>query len=151
MAIERFTGTIEAFGSRMGVALPFDPNSVWRRRTRHHVAGSVNQLPFRGELVLEGAGYCLVLGPAWCRDHGTAVGDAVQVELAPGGHLSDNVAPDIAEALAADPRARDFFDSLPSYYRNNFMRWIDGAKRPATRAERIRQTVDLCAAGRRER
>ena len=49
------------------------------------------------------------------------------------------------------PAAARFFDSLPSFYRNNHARWIESAKRPDTRAKRIAEVVDLCARGKRER
>ena len=54
-------------------------------------------------------------------------------------------------AFAAEPAAARFFDSLPSFYRNNYARWIEGAKRPETRAKRISELVDLTRRGIRER
>ena len=61
------------------------------------------------------------------------------------------LAADITEALAAAPAAQAFFDALPTFYRKNFMRWIDSAKRPATRAAHIAEMVELLKAGKRER
>ena len=58
---------------------------------------------------------------------------------------------DVAAAFAGDPAAARFFDSMPSFYRNNHERWIEGAKRPETRAKRIAEVVDLCRQGKRER
>ena len=58
---------------------------------------------------------------------------------------------DVAAAFAADPPAARFFDSLPSFYRNNHARWIESAKRPETRAKRIAEVVDLSRLGKRER
>ena len=49
------------------------------------------------------------------------------------------------------PAAGRFFESLPTIYRKNFMRWIDGAKRPETRAKRIAETVATLKSGKRER
>ena len=42
-------------------------------------------------------------------------------------------------------------DSLPSFYRNNYSRWLEGAKRPETRAKRVAELVDLTSRGIRER
>jgi uncharacterized protein YdeI (YjbR/CyaY-like superfamily) len=43
--------------------------------------------------------------------------------------------------LVADYAAR------PAYQRNDYLAWIAGAKRPATRAKRIRQMLDELEAG----
>jgi uncharacterized protein YdeI (YjbR/CyaY-like superfamily) len=61
------------------------------------------------------------------------------------------MAPDIADAIAADPMARATFEALPTFYRRNFLRSIDHAKRPDTRAKRIAETVAILHEGRRER
>ena len=81
----------------------------------------------------EGTQIVLPLGPAWRRDNPVAVGAEVEVVLGLEGHLSDNVAPDIATALAAEPEARKFFELVAPFYRNNFIRWIESARRPQTR------------------
>jgi uncharacterized protein YdeI (YjbR/CyaY-like superfamily) len=61
------------------------------------------------------------------------------------------MAADLAAAFDAEPAARRFFESLPTFYRKNFMRWIDQAKRPDTRARRIAETIATLNAGKRER
>lgn len=79
------------------------------------------------------------------RVHGTVV-------LAPEGPQRDDLAPDIAAALAAEPQAGAFFDSLAQFYRRAYLRWIDGTKRrPAARAERIVEMIELLKAGIKER
>ena len=50
-----------------------------------------------------------------------------------------------------EPAARRLFESLPTFYRKNFLRWIESAKRPETRARRIAETVATLKAGKRER
>ena len=58
---------------------------------------------------------------------------------------------DVAAALSAAPDACRFFESLPTFYRKNYMRWIHDAKRPETRAKRVAEMVELLSAGKRER
>ena len=82
---------------------------------------------------------------------GLAAGDTVRVELSPEGPQLDRMPPDVAAALAAEPRARAFFEGLATFYRKNFMRWIESAKRPETRANRIAEMVRLLKAGKREK
>lgn len=146
-----FEALIEREDEFTFVALPFAPRERWGARPRYQVAGSINGVPVRGTLgALEDA-YFLRLGQAWLRDSGLAPGAAVTVSLAPEGPAADNVADDIAAALAADERAATFFAGLSTYYRKNFIRWIESAKRAETRQRRIAEMIALLAAGQRER
>jgi uncharacterized protein YdeI (YjbR/CyaY-like superfamily) len=65
------------------------------------------------------------------------------------GPQSTTLGDDVARAFAAEPGAARFFDSMPTFYRNNAARAITGAKRPETRARRIADVVQR--AKRRER
>lgn len=138
-------------GGGMAIELPFDPAAAWGQRERYDVTGSINGRKVRGKLTLRPSGHVLELGPAWCRDASVAVGGEVAVVLAPEGPQIGAMAEDIAGALAAEPAAARFFESLPTFYRKNFMRWIDGAKRPETRAKRIAETIAILMSGMRER
>lgn len=53
----------------------------------------------------------------------------------------------IATALKANPRAWTFFRELAPTYRRNFVVWIHTAKRPETRARRLRESIRLLASG----
>jgi uncharacterized protein YdeI (YjbR/CyaY-like superfamily) len=94
----------------------------------------------------------LALGPAWRRDRGLAAGDAVVVEIEPEGPQREDLAEDVAAALAGNPRAGEFFDSIAQFYRRAYLRYIDATKRrPDVRAERISEVVELLAAGVKQR
>ncbi len=54
-------------------------------------------------------------------------------------------------ALATNTVAKAFFDGLPTFYRKNYIRWIESAKRPETRAKRIVEMMALLAEGKREK
>ena len=54
-------------------------------------------------------------------------------------------------ALIADPEARRTFESLATFYRKGFVRGIEDAKRPETRARRISEMLEALLAGRIER
>ena len=93
-----------------------------------------------------------MLGPAWRRDCGLDVGDAVDVVLEPEGPQRDDLAADVAAALADDRQAGEFFDSLAQFYRRAYVRYIDATKRrPDERAARIAEVVGLLAAGIKQR
>lgn len=98
------------------IAIPFNPNEVWGVKQRHHITGSINGCAVRGSLGSDGSQYVLPLGAAWRRDSGVEVGVEVEVELTPEGPRADTLAPDIVAALATEPEARAFFESLATFY-----------------------------------
>ena len=135
----------------ISVPIPFEPGQVWGDRDAYHVHGTVGGHTFRGSLSVVDGAWALQLGPAWCRSPGFGPGDEVPVVMGPEGPQSTTIGADVEAAFAEAPAAARFFDSLPSFYRNNHARWIESAKRPDTRAKRIADVVDLCARGERER
>ena len=50
---------------------------------------------------------------------------------------------DLATALAGNPAARDFFESLDSANRYAFLHRLQTAKKPETRARRLAQYVEM--------
>ena len=148
---QHFTANLVQSGPKTVIPLPFDPHAVWGARERYHITGTINGRAVRGPLQAEGTRYVLPLGAAWRRDNGLQAGAAVEVVLSLEGPQAERLAPDISSALAAAPKALAYFDTLPTYYRKNFMRWIDSTKRPATRVARIAEMVALLKVSQRER
>src|SRR4051794_11005618 len=137
---------------RIVIPVPFDPNTLWGDRSRHHITGTVGGRRVRGALEVWHDGYALVLGPAWRRDCGLEPGAVVAVTLAAEGPQREALAPDVAAALDAEPVAGAFFDSLATFYRKGYLRWVDATnRRPDVRAARIAEMVELLKAGRKER
>jgi uncharacterized protein YdeI (YjbR/CyaY-like superfamily) len=54
---------------------------------------------------------------------------------------------DLAAALAASPAARAAYDALSDSTKKRFLWWVHTARRPATRASRISETVRRLVAG----
>jgi hypothetical protein len=97
-------------------------------------------------------GWAFSYGPARAQELGLVAGAAVAVELTPEGPQRGDLAEDIAAALAANPAAGAFFDTLAQFYRKGYLRYIDATtRRPDLRAARIAEVVDLLAAGVKER
>jgi hypothetical protein len=137
---------------RVYLVLPFDPQKVWGTKERYHIRGTINGNPVRGALGQFDKGYYLALGPAYRRGAGLNPGDAVSVTLMPEGPQREALAADIAAALEAEPEAARFFDALATFYRKNYLRWIDATKRtPGIRAQRIAELVKLMKAGQKQR
>ena len=152
VSAETFEATLEP-RSRGGIAirLPFDPNGAWGAKDRHYVAGTIGGHSFRGALTVADSDAVLELGPSWCRDPRVGPGAHASVTIAPEGPQVEDLAPDLRSALAGTPKARRFFESLATFYRNDYVTWVEGAKRPDTRSRRIADAVAALKAGRRER
>lgn len=151
MTTQRFKATVSKTGSRVAIALPFDPNEVWGIKQRHHITGTVNGQGVRGSLGSDGTHYFLPLGAAWRRDSGVDADMEVEVVLAPEGPQADTLPADVLAALEGEPQAKAFFEALATFYRNGYMRWIEGAKRPETRAARLAEMLSLLKQGKKQR
>jgi Bacteriocin-protection, YdeI or OmpD-Associated/Domain of unknown function (DUF1905) len=149
---QRFATTLIMVRRRVYLPVPFDPDEVWGGKDQHHVRGTVNGLDLRGVVEQLDSGRGVVLGPAWRRDRHLDAGDHVDVMLEPEGPQRDDLADDVAAALAANPPAGAFFDSIAQFYRRAYVRYIDATKRrPDERTARIAEVVELLAAGAKER
>lgn len=149
---ERFhtTVSVDQHGRTL-VPIPFDPDEIWGSKTRHPVCGSVDGHGIRGVIEKRAAGTVIALGPAWCRIP-LPDGATVEVVLGPEGPQRADLAPDIAQALDAAPKAGAFFDALAQFYRTKWLRWIDATKRqPAQRPVRIAEMIRHLEAGDKER
>ena len=147
MSAKRFESTVVRRKAKAYVPIPFDPNDAWGEKDRHYVRGTVGGCVLRGLLRLEDDGYALPLGPAWLRDNVLPTSPTIDVVLEPDGPQTEALAADITQALDASPEAQIFFQSVAPFYRKNFLRWIDQAKRPETRAARIAEMVTMLEAG----
>lgn len=148
---QTFEALVQKEGKFIFVSLPFAPRDVWGSKPRFAVAGTINDIPVRGTLGAEGRAYFLRLGAAWLRDSGVAVGELVTVCLAPEGPQVETIAEDVAAALLENKQAKTFFEGLPTFYRKNYIRWIESAKRKETRNKRIAEMIELLKAGTREK
>jgi len=146
-----FDAIVQKEGNFTFISIPFSPREVWGAKPRYYVAGTINGISVRGTLGASGQNYFLRLGAAWIRGTGIALGANVSVRLSLEGPQEDNIAPDILKTLLDNKKAKIFFDGLPTFYRKNFIRWIEGAKREETRVRRINEMMRLLEEGKREK
>ena len=110
------------------------PGSGWARTNKKRIA------------LLEAEGAMLPAGQAVV-DRARADGSWTLLDS-----VEDLIVPDdLAAALARDQDAQEHWDVFPPSARKQFLWWIAQAKRPATRAARIEQTVRLASRGERVR
>ena len=151
MTTQSFSTVISKSGTRTFIAIPFNPNNVWSLKGRHYITGSVNGYGVRGSLGSDGTQYFLPLGAARRRSCGLEAGAKVDVVLSPEGPQAESLPTDVAGALEAEPQAKAFFESLATFYRNTYIKWIESARRPETRAARISEMVKLLKAGKKQK
>jgi hypothetical protein len=113
------------------------------------VEGTINGHPFRAPLEPNPAGgRYLKVNNAMRRGAGADPGDTV--ELAVLGPEPDPKGPaDLRSAFASAPEAKEVWKELTTMGRQDWVRWIEGAKTPETRARRIKRTVDQLSEGKR--
>jgi hypothetical protein len=134
------------------IPVPFDPDTVWCVKPRHLVNGTVAGRKIRGTVEPRDGAFSLKLGAAWARDNPVKAGDTVDVVIAAEGPQREALDPDIAAALAKEPKAAAFFDGLAQFYRKAYLTWVAGTKaRPDERARRIAEMVKLLKAGAKAR
>jgi len=148
---QKFKAIVNQSGSRIFIPIPFNPNEVWGAKQRHHITGTVNGYRVRGSLGSDGTQYFLLLGAAWRRDCEIEAGSKVDVVLSLEGPQSESLAPDVISALDAEPQAKAFFESLATFYRNTYIKWIESAKKPETRTARVKEMMVLLKAGKKQK
>lgn len=152
MTARTFDATAEP-GDRGGLSItvPFDPRETWGPRRRHYVRGTLNGTEFRGSLGVRSGRFYMPLNKELQHRARIVAGDTVVVTMGADEAEELEVPEDLAAALAAAPGARDFFESLTPFNRNQYVGWIVQAKRAETRAARIREAIELLRVGVRQR
>lgn len=153
MRAQRFRVSVTADPRGHGViAIPFDPDEAWGSKAVHRVNGTVNGCRVRLMIAPGDSGWAFTLNAGRMAGIGIAVGSDVLVELAPEGPQRADLADDVSAALAANPAAGAFFDTLAQFYTRAYLRYINATtRRPDVRAARIAEVVGLLANGVKER
>lgn len=156
MSPQKFRGKIEAIGPRGSwsqMKIPFSVEKEWGSRARVSVKGKINGFEFRTSIFPDGdGGHTIMINKAMQQGAKAAPGDSVQMELQPDTGSRDIPAPaDLKRALVKNAKANAAFTSLAPSHRNEFIMWIEDAKKPETRAVRIAKAVTLITQKRRQR
>jgi uncharacterized protein YdeI (YjbR/CyaY-like superfamily) len=72
-----------------------------------------------------------------------------RIAVAPAKRSWTSLPSYVEQGMKANPRAWKHFESLAPSYRRAYIGWIDSAKREETKARRLREAVELLAAGRK--
>lgn len=143
----RFEGVLQPRGQGVVLELPFDPREAFGR-ARAPVRVTIGGFTFRTTVAVYGGQSMIGLNKANRAGAGVEAGDRVTVELELDTEPRKVEVPaELAEALAADPALREFFDGLSYTHRREYAEWITEAKRDETRRRRVAQAVEMLRDG----
>lgn len=117
---------------------------------RPAVRVTINGYSYRTTAMFMGGRFLVPLSAENRDGAGVSAGDEVDVDIELDTAVREVIVPpDLAAALAAQPSVKAFFDQLSFTHRKEWVRWIEDAKKPETRAARLTKTVDELREGRR--
>jgi len=112
------------------------------------IEGTINGHPFRAPFEASANGHFLRVNSAMLNGARARVGETVQLAVL-GPEPEPKIPADLRTAFSAFPDAKTLWKDLTHLARLDWIRWIDGAKTPETRARRITRTVEQLAEGKR--
>jgi Bacteriocin-protection, YdeI or OmpD-Associated/Domain of unknown function (DUF1905) len=146
---QRFRARLEdAGGGGAAFDVPARAAAAMSERKRPPVTVTIGDYTFRTTVAVYGGQPMIGVNKGHRAAAGVDVGDAFDVVVA----LDEQprvveVPADLAEALAHDDAARGAFDEMSYTHRREYVDWIAEAKRPATRARRVAETVERVRSG----
>lgn len=150
---KKFKAVIEeGRGGGAFVTVPFDVEQVFGDK-RPKIKATIDGEPYRGLLVRMG-GPCHILGVLkGIREKiGKGIGDTVSVVVEPDVEPREITVPDdLARGLQENAAARAFFETLSFTHRKEYVVWIESAKKPETRNQRLTATLELLQQKRKAR
>ncbi len=113
------------------------------------IEGTINGHPFRAPLELNSSGSgSLRVNKAMLAGSGAGVDDTVNLAVL-GPEPKLKMPADLRAAFAASQAAQSLWKDLADLAQRDWVRWIEGAKTPETRARRITRTIEQLAEGKR--
>lgn len=149
----KFRATVELGGkTATGIEVPEDVVAALGSGSRPAVTVTVGGHSYRTTVARMGGRFLVPLSAENRTAADVAAGDQVDVDIQPDtAPRQVEVPADLTDALAKDHAARATFDGLSFTHRKEWVRWVEEAKKPATRATRLAKTVESLHAGKRVR
>ncbi|MGH1564245.1 YdeI/OmpD-associated family protein [Mumia sp. DW29H23] len=146
----RLTAELEATGgTTTGFRIPESFVDELGGGRRPKVAVTVKGATFRTSIAKMGEDFWLGLSAARREEAQVAAGEVLDLEIVLDTAPREIEVPDdLAEALAADPEARRFWDTLSFSKQRWHVEQATGAKKPETRAARVEKSVRMLHEGR---
>jgi Bacteriocin-protection, YdeI or OmpD-Associated/Domain of unknown function (DUF1905) len=133
-----------------GLQVPDEVVAALGAGKRPPVAVTVGGYTYRTTVAPMGGAFWVPLAAEHREAAGVAAGQDVDVRLELDTAPRESPLPDDL-AAALDDGARAFFDGLAPSHRKEWVRWVEEAKKPETRAARISKTAESLRAGKKVR
>ncbi len=142
-----FRTTVELSGrTATGLRVPDDVVEALGGGRRPPVQVTVAGYSYRTTVAPMGGAFYVPLSGEHRAASGLAAGQEVDVRLELDDAPRETPLPDDLDA-ALDDDARAFFSALAPSHRKEWVRWVEEAKKPGTRAGRVAQIAERAAAG----
>ena len=147
----KFTATVELHGkTATGIEVPDEIIAGLGGGQRPPVVVMINKHTYRTTAARMAGRYLIPLSAENREAAGVAAGETVQVTIVVDDAPREVVLPeDLAAAMTAS--ARKHYDTLSFTHRKEWVRWVEEAKKPETRAARVAKTVESLSAGQKTR
>jgi len=127
--------------------VPFSVPEIFGKKGQIPVRATINGYTFRNSIMPRQGVHILGVGKDILAAAGANTGDTVQVELALDNAPRTVAVPaDLETALAHAPAKAETFAKLSYSHKKEFVDWIESAKKPETRANRIEKAVEMIGA-----
>lgn len=131
---------------------PFDVVAFFERKGRVPVKGTINGFPFRSSLMNMGDGHMMVVNAQLRAGAKCKAGDTVTVLMERDEDKRTVAVPAwLKKIIAGHPKAKEFWPKLSFTHQKEYVREIEGAKRPETREKRIAAMMDALRKGQRKK
>lgn len=138
--------------TKVGIEVPPEVVEALGNGKKPPVLVTIGGYTYRSTVAVMGGKFLVGVSAQNRAAAGVEGGDEVEVELELDTAKREIAVPaDFAAALAAEPKARAFFDGLSYSQRSWFVLGIEEAKKPETRQNRIFKAVERLATGRGQR
>src|SRR5215469_15981923 len=139
-----FETTVAASGNNTGIEVPAEVIEQLAAGKRPAVLVDVNGYGYRNTVAVRGGRYLISISAAVRDATGLKGGDPVRVTLTVADTPREvNIPADFAAALAADERAKAFFEKLPNSMQRYHVDNVNAAKSADTRQRRIDKAIAL--------
>ena len=143
---QRFRVVLKGFEGTeaLGIIIPFNVEEVFGTRARVPVTGTINGFAFRSSIFPQGNGvHYMVVNKTMREGAKVRVGDRVEVLLErDDAPRVVKPPPDFARALKASKAASARWEKLSYTHQKEYVKSIEEAKKPETRARRIEKALD---------
>ena len=145
----RLEGSVELGGkTATGIRIPDEVIEALGSSKRPPVTITINGYTYRTTAVRMGGAFFVPLAAENREAAGVVAGDDVSVEIENDTAPREVTLPDDL-AAAMDDAARTAYDGLSYTHRKEWVRWVEEAKKPETRATRIEKTVSRLHEGKK--